>query len=408
MVKADRFIPPRFKNLDIRNTKFQTNLKSDKYSKQLQKRLFSKNITNESILSYSKNALEPVRLRDIFSNNLYRKHKNKYRQIDSNPIKTLDTPALIHDYYLNLLDWSSTNVIAVALCESLYLWCANNGNIHKLTTFNDHISDYISSVSWIECGNYLAIGTSKREIEIWDTEVKKKVRTMKAHRERIGSLSWNQHLLTSGSKDGMIYNHDVRQKNHLVGTLKGHEQEICGLKWSPDGKYLASGGNDNLVHIWNVNSNKFLHKLTEHKAAVKGIDWCPWKQHLLATGAGSLDGNIKLWNTGIGKCLKSIKTNSQICAILWNNNNNNNKELITAHGYPRNCLVVWDLKNYQKITELRTPNNKRVLNMVKSPNGNVIASINEDDSLKFWKLNDKKKTKHEIEKIPFTKAIELR
>jgi len=30
----------------------------------------------------------------------------------------------------------------------------------------------------------------------------------------------------------------------------GHKQEICGLKWSFDGNYLASGGNDNRIYIW--------------------------------------------------------------------------------------------------------------------------------------------------------------
>jgi len=30
-----------------------------------------------------------------------------------------------------------------------------------------------------------------------------------------------------------------------VATLKLHEQEVCGLKWSHDGRYLASGANDN-------------------------------------------------------------------------------------------------------------------------------------------------------------------
>ncbi len=34
--------------------------------------------------------------------------------------------------------------------------------------------------------------------------------------------------------------------------MKGHEQEVCGLKWSPSGTQLASGGNDNLLHVWSA------------------------------------------------------------------------------------------------------------------------------------------------------------
>lgn len=68
---------------------------------------------------------------------------------------------------------------------------------------------------------------------------------MKSHITRVGSLAWNHHILTSGSRSGIIHHHDVRVADHHVGTLKIHEQEVCGLKWSHDGRYLASGANDN-------------------------------------------------------------------------------------------------------------------------------------------------------------------
>ena len=43
---------------------------------------------------------------------------------------------------------------------------------------------------------------------------------------------------------------DVRIADHKVGTLNGHTQEVCGLKWSSAGTLLASGGNDNLLNLW--------------------------------------------------------------------------------------------------------------------------------------------------------------
>ena len=42
--------------------------------------------------------------------------------------------------------------------------------------------------------------------------------------------------LSSGSRDSMIHNHDVRSAQDVESTLRGHRQEVCGLKWSPDGK----------------------------------------------------------------------------------------------------------------------------------------------------------------------------
>ena len=82
-------------------------------------------------------------------------------------------------------------------------------------------------------------------------------------------------FLYSGCRSGAIHHHDVRVAEHNVASLARHSQEVCGLKWSPDGKYLASGGNDNLLLIWDAsvntvsNSSMPLYTLTQHQAAVK-------------------------------------------------------------------------------------------------------------------------------------------
>ena len=47
----------------------------------------------------------------------------------------------------------------------------------------------------------------------------------------------SQYILSSGSRSGKIHHHDVRISQHLVAKLSGHNQEVCGLAWSPDGKF---------------------------------------------------------------------------------------------------------------------------------------------------------------------------
>jgi len=66
---------------------------------------------------------------------------------------------------LNLLDWSSRNVLAVALQENVYLWDATRGDITLLMKM-EREEDYISSVSWTKDGNYLAIGTSDCKVQV--------------------------------------------------------------------------------------------------------------------------------------------------------------------------------------------------------------------------------------------------
>ena len=64
----------------------------------------------------------------------------------------------------------------------------------------------------------------------------------------------------------------MRVAAHHVATLANHSQEVCGLSWSPDGQYLASGGNDNAVNVWDSTLGMEvvpLHTFTEHQAAIK-------------------------------------------------------------------------------------------------------------------------------------------
>ena len=70
--------------------------------------------------------------------------------------------------------------------------------------------------------------------------------------------------------------------NKVLGVLKGHTAEVCGLKWSPQGTMLASGGNDNLLSIWDnryVSTNSHttdqpLFRLDAHKVCACIICCC--------------------------------------------------------------------------------------------------------------------------------------
>lgn len=72
---------------------------------------------------------------------------------------------------------------------------------------------------------------------------------MGGHQTRTGVLAWNSRILSSGSRDRNILQHDIRVQSDYVSKLVGHKSEVCGLKWSHDDRELASGGNDNQVNL---------------------------------------------------------------------------------------------------------------------------------------------------------------
>ena len=91
--------------------------------------------------------------------------------------RTLDAPELVDDYYLNLLDWGSNNVLSIALGDTLYLWDASNGSTSELVTI-DEDSGPITSVSWAPDGRHIAVGLNSSDVQLWDTSSNRLVRNI--------------------------------------------------------------------------------------------------------------------------------------------------------------------------------------------------------------------------------------
>ena len=288
--------------------------------------------------------------------------KRYRRHIATEAERILDAPKLLDDFYLNLLDWSEGNVLGVALADEappalhttahppthqpttthppihppatthlpvhppvcairqIYLWNAADASVHKLCETPP--DTHVTSLAWAQqagpSSSLLAVGTSDHKVQLWDVEKQRQVRSMDGHSARVSSLAWNRNLLSSGGRDSLIVHHDVRVAAHRCGTLKGHAQEVCGLRWSPWGTQLASGGNDNLLNIWDDRWQQTsthhpshhqqgaysqpLFRLERHVAAVKAIAWCPWQRNLLASGGGTADRSAVWSDVHLGQC----------------------------------------------------------------------------------------------------------
>lgn len=326
--------------------------------------------------------------------------KKVLRKVPSAPIRILDAPDIVDDYYLNLISWSKDNILAVALAQSVYLWNATTGAIDHLITV-ENANDYITSVCWCPVPGqtkYIAVGTNTAHVHLFDGQCQRKVRTLVGHSGRVSALTWNQHNLTSGARDSLVINHDVRQADAIVNRFIGHQQEVCGLKWNEDGTTLASGGNENFLCLWDAHMSDTARNnprrsftgndhgprlmLKQHKAAVKALDWCPFHRGLLASGGGTADRTIKFWNSSSGAVLNSIDTGSQVCSIVWSKHQ---RELCSSHGYSENQLILWKYPTMTKIKEL-TGHSARVLNMEMSPDGASVVSAAADETLRFWNV----------------------
>jgi cell division cycle 20-like protein 1, cofactor of APC complex len=305
------------------------------------------------------------------------------RRISKVPFKVLDAPSLQDDFYLNLVDWSSQNVLAVGLGSCVYLWSACTSKVTKLCDLAAS-EDVVTAVAWAQRGTHLAVGTNRGEVQLWDTIHGAMVRSMPGHSARVGTLAWSGPMLASGSRDRLIYLRDVRAESPFTDTLSNHKQEVCGLKWSFDEpSFLASGGNDNHLHVIDPrNTQAPLFEFADHTAAVKAIAWSPHQHGLLASGGGTADRCIRFWNTLSGVSLNKIDTGSQVCNLAWSQNCN---ELVSTHGYSLNQIVIWRYPSMTKVTTL-TGHAYRVLYLSMSPDGSTIVTGAGDETLRFWQV----------------------
>uniref|UniRef100_A0A8C7ALI5 Fizzy-related protein homolog n=1 Tax=Neovison vison TaxID=452646 RepID=A0A8C7ALI5_NEOVI len=252
--------------------------------------------------------------------------------------------------------------------------------------------DSVTSVGWSERGNLVAVGTHKGFVQIWDAAAGKKLSMLEGHTARVGALAWNADQLSSGSRDRMILQRDIRTPPlQAERRLQGHRQEVCGLKWSTDHQLLASGGNDNKLLVWNHSSLSPVQQYTEHLAAVKAIAWSPHQHGLLASGGGTADRCIRFWNTLTGQPLQCIDTGSQVCNLAWSKHAN---ELVSTHGYSQNQILVWKYPSLTQVAKL-TGHSYRVLYLAMSPDGEAIVTGAGDETLRFWNVFSKTRSTKE-------------
>lgn len=219
------------------------------------------------------------------------------------------------------------------------------------------------------------------------------------HTQRVGVVAWSNNTISSGSKDCVIISRDIRcnnvllsangnyesndmNSNNIISRLYGHNQEVCGLKWSFDGTQLASGGNDNKLILWSNNTNTPLMINNSHVAAVKAIAWSPHQHNVLVTGGGTADRTIRFWNTSLLCETNKIDTGSQVCNLVFSKSVN---QLVSTHGFSLNQIILWKLPSLTKLATL-VGHTYRVLYLGISPDGQNIVTGAADETLRFWNV----------------------
>ena len=163
----------------------------------------------------------------------------------------------------------------------------------------------------------------------------------------------------------------------------GHSKPVRSVSFSPNGKTLASAGNDRIIKLWDVATGEVLRTLKGHTGAVESITFSPDGRTL---ASGSWDSTIKLWDVPSGKIICTLKghnnqgRNDRITSVAFCPNGK-----ILASGSYDHTIKLWDVVTGKELRTL-TGHTDTVLSVAFSPDGKMLASGSEDHSIKLWNV----------------------
>lgn len=171
-----------------------------------------------------------------------------------------------------------------------------------------------------------------------------------------------------------------------VNTLKGHSGWVWSVAFSPDGHTLASGGADNTVILWNVNTGQRLRTLEAHSDLVMAVTFNP-RSPMLASS--SRDKNIILWNLETGNPIRTLGGWFSGHSELVNSLAFSPDGTMLASGSWDRKIILWNLETGKKIRTFRG-HSSWVYSVAFSPNGKTLASGSRDGALILWDVNSGK------------------
>jgi WD40 repeat protein len=100
----------------------------------------------------------------------------------------------------------------------------------------------------------------------------------------------SERLVTAGGETVKIW--DVKTGAELY-ALRGHSGDVVAVAVSPDGRWLASAGEDTTIALWDTQTWERRHTLRGHTGLVMSVAFSPDSRRLVS---GSRDGTVKVWD----------------------------------------------------------------------------------------------------------------
>ena len=237
-----------------------------------------------------------------------------------------------------------------------------------------------------EDNNYKLISTGvDKTVRIWQVYNRYGDKTEGVYSVANNPTSSNNYA--AADWDGKIdfWHKNSNEKQKLIDAIAAHKDTISQIKYSPDGKLIASASWDKTIKLWDANTDKLIDTLTGHKDGINSIAFTPDSQTLIS---GSEDKTIKIWK--IADKTKLIKTlvghTDSIKAVTVSPDG----KFIASAGYD-NSIKIWSIAG--NLLQTIDAHNLAITSLAFTPtslggNNYTLASGSWDNTIKLWSISD--------------------
>ncbi|MYB94579.1 WD40 repeat domain-containing protein [Candidatus Poribacteria bacterium] len=202
------------------------------------------------------------------------------------------------------------------------------------------------------------------------------------------AFSVDGRMLATGGEDGLVHVWTLIESEKIRHrfTVKGHKHNIRTLAFSPDGKMLASGGKGGTLCLWRVTDGASLFTSTAHKSLINTVAFSPDSKTLASGGK-----ELFFWNTSTGTQLRptSRKLTAWISTLVFSPDGNT-----LVAGNWDGILELWDVRP-GGLLSTHTGHTWWVEVLKFSPDGRTLVSSSFwDGTILIWDWETLKKTKN--------------